>query len=107
MELTGKQRRYLRSLGHSLQALVQVGKQGIDERVVRALDAALEQHEIVKVKLGSEAPEERNEAAELLAEMTHSAVAQVLGRTILLYRAHPKEPKIRLPGATDKGEPTE
>jgi RNA-binding protein len=99
VELTGKQRRFLRGLGHSLHALVQLGKGGIDEGVLRALDAALEQHELVKVRLGAEAPEGRDEAAEALAERTRSAVAQVLGRTILLYRRHPKEPKIVLPRA--------
>jgi RNA-binding protein len=97
MDLTGKQKRYLRGLGHSLSALVQLGKGGIDEGVVGALDAALEQHELVKVKLGGEAPEDRHEAADFLAEHTKSAVAQVLGRTILLYRRRAKDPKIALP----------
>jgi RNA-binding protein len=97
MGLTGKQRRYLRGLGHNLRPVVQLGRGGLDEGVVKALDTALEQHELVKVKLGGEAMEDRHEMADLLAEQTQSAVAQVLGGTILLYRRHPKEPKIVLP----------
>ena len=97
VELTGKQRRYLRGLGHSLQAVIQLGKGGIDEGVVRALDAALLQHELVKVRLSAEVPEGRDDAAAALAEKTRSAIAQILGRTILLYRRHPKEPKIVFP----------
>ncbi|NUP05343.1 MAG: ribosome assembly RNA-binding protein YhbY [Polyangiaceae bacterium] len=97
MELSGKQRRHLRSLGHTLEPVVQLGKDGIDEGVIAAVDTALTQHELIKVRVGTEAPEERHDAAEQLASETKSAVAQVLGRTILLYRKHPKKPKIKLP----------
>jgi RNA-binding protein len=97
MTLSGKHRRHLRGLGHHLQAIVQLGKGGLTEGVVKAVDAALEQHELVKIKIGPEAPENRHEVAELLASETKSEVAQVLGRTLLLYRRHPKDPKIVLP----------
>lgn len=97
MELTGKQRRYLRSLGHSLEPVVQVGKGGVDEGLLDAVRAALLQHELIKVRVGTEAPEERHDVAEALATGTSSAVAQVLGRTILLYRRRAKQPKIVLP----------
>jgi RNA-binding protein len=95
--LTGKQRRHLRALGHELKPIVLVGKGGIDEGLVAALDQALADHELVKVKIGDNAEIERREAADQLAEKTHSEVAQVLGYTVLLYRAHPDDPKIELP----------
>ncbi|MBX3155111.1 MAG: ribosome assembly RNA-binding protein YhbY [Deltaproteobacteria bacterium] len=97
--LTGKQRRYLRGLGHELRPIVQVGKDGIDDGLVAALDRALLDHELVKVKLG-DVPEElgdRHGVADRLAARTRSHVAQVLGNTLLLYRAHPDEPVIVLP----------
>ncbi len=97
MELTGKQRRYLRSLGHSLEPVVQVGKGGVDDGLLDAVRAALLQHELIKVRVGTEAPDERHDVAEALAAGTDSAVAQVLGRTILLYRRRAKQPKIVLP----------
>lgn len=97
MELTGKQRRYLRGLGHSLDPIVQLGKGGVDDGLVAALDDALTQHELVKVRIGTEAPEDRHDAAEQLAKLSNSAIAQVLGRTVLLYRRRKKEPKIVLP----------
>ena len=95
--LSGKQRRYLRGLGHALRPVVQIGKDGIDDGVVAALDRALLDHELVKLKVGESADVERHEAAEALAARTHSEVAQVLGNTVLLYRAHPDEPTIVLP----------
>jgi len=97
LELTGKQRRYLRSLGHSLEPVVQVGKGGVDDGLLDAVRAALLQHELIKVRVGTEAPDERHDVAEALAAGTDSAVAQVLGRTILLYRRRAKQPKIVLP----------
>lgn len=95
--LSGKQRRYLRGLGHALRPVVQIGKDGIDDGVIAAIDRALLDHELVKLKVGEAADLERHEAAETLAARTRSEVAQVLGNTVLLYRAHPDEPTIVLP----------
>jgi len=95
--LTGKQRRHLRGLGHGLKAIVQVGKDGIDDGLVAAVEQALEDHELVKLKVGEAAKLDRHDAAEALAHKTHSQVAQVLGNTVLLYRPNPDEPVIVLP----------
>lgn len=97
MPLTGKQKRHLRSLGHHLQTVVQIGKEGISEALIGAVDRALLDHELVKVRVGQNAMLERRDAAAELASATGSEVAQVLGSTVLLYRAHPDEPVIRLP----------
>jgi RNA-binding protein len=95
--LTGKQRRHLRALGHHLEPLVQLGKAGITEGVVSAIDAALAQHELVKVRVGTESPVGAKEAAREIAPQVRAAVAQTLGRTFLVYRRHPHEPTIVLP----------
>lgn len=95
--LTGKQRRYLRGLGHELKVVVQVGKGGIDTGLISAVDQALVDHELVKIKVAENADLDRHEAADAIAQKTKSEVAQVLGNTVLLYRADPDEPKIALP----------
>lgn len=95
--LTGKQRRHLRGLGHELKPIVQVGRGGIDDGVVAAIDRALTDHELVKIKLGEAAELDRHDAAEAIAQRTGSEVAQVLGNTLLLYRADPEDPVIVLP----------
>jgi RNA-binding protein len=99
--LTGKQRRHLRGLGHDLKPIVQVGKGGIDDGLVAAIEQALDDHELVKIKVGEAAGLDRHDAAEAIARRTHSEVAQVLGNTVLLYRAHPEEPEIVLPPGTE------
>jgi RNA-binding protein len=95
--LSGKQRRHLRALGHELRPIVQIGKDGIDDGLVTAIDRALLDHELVKIRVGENAGIDRHEAANELAGKTHSEVAQVVGNTVLLYRAHPDEPEIVLP----------
>lgn len=95
--LTGKQRRHLRALAHDLKPVVQVGKDGIDDGLVAAVDQALVDHELIKVKVGENAGMDRHDVADDLAAKTKSEVAQVLGNIVLLYRAHPDEPEIELP----------
>ena len=87
-------RRRLRAAGHHLHPVVQVGKEGVTEAVLRQLDRALLDHELVKVKAGTESPEDRFETADaLLAGAAGAQLAQILGRTMLLYRRHPKKPR--------------
>jgi RNA-binding protein len=89
----GPLRKQLRGAGHHLMAIVQVGKEGVTDAVLRQLDQALTDHELVKVKVGTESPEDRFEAAERLAAGSEAQLAQVLGRTVLVYRRHPETPK--------------
>jgi RNA-binding protein len=95
--MTGKQRRYVRALGQRLAATLHVGHEGVSEAVVRQADAQLEIHELVKVRVGDNAPEDRHATAEALARRTGAELAQVLGRTALLYRRSKTDPTIVLP----------
>jgi RNA-binding protein len=97
VSLSGKQRRYLRGLGHGLEPIVQIGKLGLTDAVTAAVDAALHEHELIKVRIGTECPDDRHDVAERLAPAVKSEVAQVLGRTLLLWRKRPKDSKIQLP----------
>ena len=95
--VTGKQRRYLRALGQRLAATLHVGHEGVSEAVVRQADALLEAHELIKARVGDNAPADRHDIAEELAGRTGADLTQVLGRTALLYRPRTKEPTIVLP----------
>ena len=96
MTLSGKQRRALRALGHHLKPVVLVGQHGVTPAVVSAVNQALHDHELVKVKLSDEDREARAEAVARLAADTTSEVAQVLGKTALLYRPRKDDPKIKV-----------
>ncbi|MBF5045092.1 ribosome assembly RNA-binding protein YhbY [Aggregicoccus sp. 17bor-14] len=92
MPLTGKQRRALRALGHHLDPVVLVGQNGVTDAVVAAVDQALHDHELIKVKV-NEGPEDRKEAAQRLAEATGAELAQLLGRTALLFKKRDEDSK--------------
>jgi RNA-binding protein len=86
-------RRRLRAAGHALAPVVQIGKQGVTPAVITQVAGALLAHELIKIKLGNECPETRFAVAEVMAAHPGVKVAQILGRTILLYQRHPKQPK--------------
>jgi len=95
-ELTGKQKRHLRSLGHHLEPALMIGANGVAEGAIGELDRGLAVHELVKVRVGQGCGLGRKEVAEALAGATGAVVAQVLGKTILFYRPAKKR-RIQLP----------
>lgn len=97
MTLSGKQARYLRGLGHHLKAIIMIGKEELTPAVISATNDALTTHELIKIKLQEGCISDRRELAAELADATGSAVAQVLGRTFLLYRKNPENSQISLP----------
>src|SRR6185369_12578703 len=98
--LTGKQKRHLRALGHKLKPLILIGKKEIEDALVAETNAALDHHELIKVKLLESCLLDKNEASEMLADACNADIAQILGRTFLLYRPA-ESPVIVLP-KTDK-----
>jgi len=100
--LTGKQKRFLRALAHDKKPVVQLGKEGLTAAVTKAVDQSLETHELIKVKVASPGDEDLAELGERLAAETRSSLADVIGRTLLVYRRRTKKPTIVLPKATTK-----
>jgi RNA-binding protein len=94
--LTGKQVRFLRGLGHGLKPVVMIGRGDITSRVLAAIEEHLEAKELIKIKIQEGCSMDRKEVAAELAEKSRASVAQILGRTILLYRQS-KEQIITLP----------
>lgn len=98
--LTGKQKRHLRAIGHNLKPVIQIGKREIEEALINETNAALDHHELVKVKLLESCMLDKHESSRILAMACNAEIAQVLGRTFLLYR--PAEtPVIALPAGDE------
>lgn len=98
-ELTGKQKRHLRALGHHLKPVVHVGNAGVSDALVAKVDDELEAHELIKIKVGENGPDDIKGVGAELARRLQAHHAQTLGRTILLYRERDEDPEIRLPAA--------
>ena len=97
MPLTNKQKKYLKGLAHHLKAVVQIGNPGVSHAVVRQLEQALEQHELIKVQVPAGSSESRKEVAKEAAGESSSELVQLIGRIAVLYKARAEEPEIKLP----------
>ncbi len=97
MELTTKQRQYLKGLGHSLRPVIVVGKDGLTEQVLSSISKALDDHELIKINVLETALLDRQEASETISTSLNAKIIQTLGRKILIFRRNVKEPKIQIP----------
>ncbi len=100
--LTGKQRSFLRALAHSLKPLVQIGHGGLTDAVLKAIEGALATHELIKVRVTGNEELSASELSPEIEKRTRSSVAQVIGKTLVVYRARKKDPVIVLPKAGTK-----
>jgi RNA-binding protein len=92
-ELTGKEKRRLRSLGQKLPAMSVIGKGGLSEAVVATLGRLLDRHELIKVRLPAQDAAERDALAETIASAAGAILAGAIGHTALLYRPNPNLPR--------------
>ena len=101
LALTPRARAHLKALAHPMEPVVLVGAEGITPALTRAISVGLEDHELIKVRLGQGFVGDRHEAATAIADACAAAVVQVIGRVIVLYRRRgrdlPKRPRIALP----------
>jgi RNA-binding protein len=89
----GDLRRALRGHGHAMSPVVQIGKSGVTEAVIRQVHQALADHELIKVKIGGECPIDRHAVADRLGGEPGINVVQTVGRVLLLYKRHPRTPR--------------
>ena len=94
--LNSRQRAQLRGLANSLDTIFQVGKGGVTENTVKQVDDALEARELIKLRVLETRPVSAREAADEIAEKTHSDVVQVIGTRFVLYRESRDNKQIRL-----------
>ena len=95
--LTSNQSRFLRGLAHDLRALLQIGAKGLTPAFLAELDAVLEQHELVKVKIGAEDREARDAMIEEIVDKSTAALVQRIGHVAVLYRPSKDHRQIVLP----------
>jgi RNA-binding protein len=97
VQLTSAQTRFLRGQAHDLHAMLQVGGKGITDALVTEVANALEQHELIKVKVAAEDREARDAMIADLAERAGAALVQRIGHVAVLYRPSKDKRQIVLP----------
>lgn len=107
MELTSKQRAYLRGLANPLEPIVIIGKDGIGDNLIKQANDALEARELIKCRVLENSMLTAREACDELSVLTRSEQVQVIGTKFVLYRpTHKKDKKdkIILPKAAKRAE---
>ena len=94
--LTSKQRAQLRSLAANEPTIMQVGKSGVTDTMVKTVSDALEARELIKMRVLENSGEAVRDVAEQLAECTESEVVAVIGKCLILYRESETKKKIEL-----------
>jgi RNA-binding protein len=87
-KLKGSQRKHLRGLAHSYKPAVQIGKEGLSDNVLEAIDSALEARELIKVKIAAER-DEREAAVPVIEDRLKCECVGQVGKMAILYRQHP------------------
>jgi len=94
--LTSKQRAQLRALANPIETILQVGKSGVGEQLIKQVNDALTARELIKLRVLETAPGSVREIAEELAAATQSEVVLTIGTRFVLYRRNNKKPVIEL-----------
>jgi len=99
MELSERQRKYLRGLGHALNPVLLIGQHGLTAAVIAEAQRALHDHELIKVKFRGADREGRDAGLTELATATTSVLVQRIGHTALYYKRRNDRPGIVIPDA--------
>ena len=95
--LSNSQKRYLRGLAHSLKPVIMTGNKGLTPTLIQEFSTALDHHELVKVKLGSDDRNARAEQVATLEKSVGAELVQSIGKVACFYRRNAEQPKLALP----------
>ena len=95
MTTSSADKKYLRSLGHRLKPVVTVASNGLTESVVAEIERALDDHELIKIKLAVGDREAKGIAIDEICHQCNAQSIQSIGHVVLLYRKADKpNPKL-------------
>jgi RNA-binding protein len=97
MELSERQRKYLRGLGHALNPVLLIGQHGLTPAVIAEAQRALHDHELIKVKFRGADRDARDAGLAELATATGSTLVKRIGHTALYYKRRDDRPGIVIP----------
>ena len=90
--LDSSQRSWLFKKAHSISPVILIGQNGLTDNVIKAVDEALESHELIKIKF-NEFKDEKNDLAVRLAEAVNCSLVRLVGNIAVLYRHQPDPEK--------------
>lgn len=96
VELSTKQKQFLKGLAHHLNPVVMLGGNGLTEGVLAEIDNALSHHELIKVKIAGADRETKQLIIDAIVRETQAVAVQTIGHILVLYRQS-EEKKIPIP----------
>ncbi len=94
-KLRGSQRKHLRAQAHHLKPIVIIGAKGLTQQLINSVDAALTDHELIKVRFG-EFKEDKKKISSRIAQMTKSELVGLIGNVAIFYRQNPDAQKRKI-----------
>lgn len=95
VKLTPAERSALRSEAHALNPVVIIGDAGLTSAVLKEIDASLDAHGLIKVRVFGDDREARIEMYETICEKLDAAPVQHIGKLLVLYRPQKEAQKER------------
>jgi RNA-binding protein len=97
MSLNNKQLRFLRAQAHSMKPVVLIGGAGLTDNVVNEINHALDDHELIKVRVNADDREDKKNMIQSITHQTEATHVQSIGHIGIFYRQNKKDPKIEFP----------
>ncbi len=95
--LSSKQKKHLRGLAHTMNPVVNIGRQEMNTGLAKAIEQALLDHELIKIKVQKTCETDRRIVGQWVESHTRAAICGIIGHVLVAYAPHPEEPKLRLP----------
>jgi len=102
MSLNPDTKKRYRTIGHGLKPVVIIAGKGLTEGVLNEVNRALDDHELIKVKLAMEDREERKQVVGELCEQAGAEVVQTIGKVVLMFRSSHTDGRIHSPQADNR-----
>ncbi|WP_198266143.1 ribosome assembly RNA-binding protein YhbY [sulfur-oxidizing endosymbiont of Gigantopelta aegis] len=95
--LNNKQIRFLRAEAHSMKPVVLIGAAGLTDNVVNEINYALDDHELIKVRVNADDRDDKKSMIDSIVRQTDSILVQAIGHIGIFYRRNEKNPVIEIP----------
>lgn len=95
--LTGKQKRFLRKQAHHEKPIFQIGKDGVNEQMLKQINEALEKRELLKISILQNNMDDKDQVANEVVNGTDAELVQIIGNNIVLYKESKENKQIQLP----------
>ena len=96
MNISSTQKKHFRKIGHQLKPIIMIGDKGLSDAIIKEVNRALEDHELIKIKTSGGDRDAKNEIKAKILESSDAQLIQAIGHILLIYRAARPESTSRL-----------